>query len=124
MAAVLADSASVWRRLLAIARASDSPSRQSRRDALFWLGQFAAAKLDGHGEDIAATQQNDHDDRDDARSTAVFALSQLKDRQGIDPLVQVARTTREPHLRRKALFWLADSGDPRAVALFAEILGR
>lgn len=122
VAAVLADSASVWRRLLAIARDAESPSRQTRREALFWLGNFAAAKLEGRGEDI--TSSDDESDGDDPRSAAVFALSQLRHREGIDPLVQVVRTTREPHLRRKALFWLADSGDPRAVALFSELLER
>jgi len=31
---------------------------------------------------------------------------------------------RDPEVRRKAIFWLAQSQDPRAVALFEEILTR
>jgi HEAT repeat protein len=120
-AAVLADSTSVWRRLLAIARDDASRPKQTRREAMFWLGQFAAAKLDGQPEEIGSEGD---DDRDDARSSAVFALSQLRNKEGIEPLVQVARTSKEAHIRRKALFWLGDSGDPRAVELFGEILGR
>lgn len=120
-AAVLADSASVWRRLLAIAHDDASRSKQTRKEAMFWLGQFAAAKLEGRPEQLGS-DGGDH--RDDARSSAVFALSQLRNREGIEPLVQVARTSKEAHLRRTALFWLGDSGDPRAVALFGEILGR
>lgn len=120
-AAVLADSASVWPRLLAIAADTSGVARSTRHDALFWVGRFAAAKLSGHAEDLAA-MDDDGDDGDDARSAAVFALSQLRGRQGVEPLLQVARTNRDPVVRKKALFWLGESGDPRAVELFREIL--
>jgi HEAT repeat protein len=40
----------------------------------------------------------------------------------VEPLLQVARTNRDPFVRRKAIFWLGESGDPRAIALFREIL--
>ena len=119
-AAVLADSASVWRRLLAIASDTARVARSTRRDALFWVGRFAAAKVTGHGEDIAATE--DSDDRDDTRDAAVFALSQLRGNQGVEPLLQIARSHKDPQLRTKAIFWLGQSGDPRAVTLFREIL--
>ncbi|HEX7980671.1 MAG TPA: HEAT repeat domain-containing protein [Gemmatimonadaceae bacterium] len=119
-AAVLADSASVWPQLLAIATDTARVPRSVRHDATFWAGQFAAAKLAGNDDDLAAA--DDGDDRDDARSAAVFALSQLRGRAGVEPLLQVARTNRDPAVRRKALFWLGESGDPRAIALFREIL--
>jgi len=32
------------------------------------------------------------------------------------------RSNRDPEMRRKALFWLGQSGDPRALALFEELL--
>jgi hypothetical protein len=119
-AAVLADSASVWPQLLTIASDSVHASRSARRHATFWAGQFAAAKLAGHADDLGAT--DDGDDRDDARGQAVFALSQLRGHAGVEPLLQVARTNRDPYVRRKAIFWLGESGDPRAIALFREIL--
>ena len=120
VAAVLADSVTVWPKLLAIAGDSVRASRRLRHDATFWLGQFASAKVAGNGENIGAT--DDGDDRDDARSAAVFALSQLRGHAGVEPLLQVARTNHDPFVRRKALFWLGESGDPRAIALFREIL--
>jgi hypothetical protein len=120
-AAVLADSASVWPRLLAIASDTVRASRSTRHQAMFWAGQFAAAKLAGHADDLAAAD-DDGDDRDDARSAAVFALSQLRGHAGVEPLLQVARTNRDPAVRRKAIFWLGESGDPRAIALFRDIL--
>ncbi len=122
-AGVVADSASVWQRLLAIATDSARVSGSVRRDAMHWVSRFAAAKVSGHGEDIAAAEDDDRDDQDDARDAAVFALSQLRGKQGVEPLIDVARTNKDPQLRQKALFWLGQSGDPRAVALFRQILG-
>jgi hypothetical protein len=120
-AAVLADSASVWRQLLAISKDSSTRSRSTRRNALFWVGRFATTRLEGHGDDIAALDDEDHDD---PRGAAIFALSQLRNHQGIDPLVQVALTHREITVRARALFWLGESGDSRASALFEAILRR
>jgi hypothetical protein len=122
MAAVVADSASVWRRLFAIATDTARVSSSTRRDAMLWVSRFAAAKATGHGEDIAAAE-DDRDEQDDTRDAAVFALSQLRGKQGVEPLIEVARSNRDPQLRQKAIFWLGQSGDPRAVALFREILG-
>ena len=126
MAAVVADSVSVWQRLLAIATDTARVAGSMRRDAMYWVGQFVSAKVTGHGEDIVAMEDDreDGDDRDDARDAAVFALSQLRGKQGVEPLLQIARSHKDPQVRQKAIFWLGQSGDPRAVALFREILGR
>jgi HEAT repeat protein len=58
------------------------------------------------------------------RSQAVFALSQRPQAEGIPALIQVARTHRDVQIRKQALFWLGQSKDPRALALFEEILTR
>ena len=119
-AAVIADSVSVWQRLLAIAADTSDIARATRRDAMFWVGRFATAKVMGHGEDI--TEIDGSDDRDDTRGDAVFALSQMRGRQGIDPLFQIARSHRDPAVRGKAIFWTSQSNDPRAVTVLREIL--
>jgi hypothetical protein len=124
-AAVLADSASVWRRLLGIARDSGSRARSTRHEASFWLAQFAAARSEGRGESLDYERDDGHDDPAiAAKVSAIFALSQLRDEQGVEPLLQVARTSHEPRLRRQAIFWLGESGDARALSLFGEILSR
>jgi hypothetical protein len=120
--AVLADSVSVWRPLLAMSRDQARP-RSTRIDAALWLGRFAAAKLEGHAEDLSSSQGNE-DQNDDPRTSAVFALSQLRHGEGIEPLVQVARTNRDARVRRQALFWLGQSGDARGLDLMEEILSR
>ena len=121
MGAVIADSAVVWPALIEIARDRDSHSRASRDDALFWLSQFAASALNGRPNDLFADDEND-DDKDDIKSQAVFVLSQLPDHGGFDELVNVARTNKDPRVRGKAIFWLGQGNDPRAIDLFEQIL--
>jgi len=115
--ATLADSVIVWPMLLKLARDDRAPGR-TRHQAVFWLGQAA-------GE--AATQDltdlvDDADLDRDVKEQAVFALSQQPREAGVPALIRIARTHPDPGVRRKALFWLGQSGDPRALALFEEIL--
>jgi TolA-binding protein len=58
------------------------------------------------------------------REQAVFALSQRSHDEGVPALIGIARTHPDGAIRKKALFWLGQSGDPRAIALFEEILTR
>lgn len=116
--AVLADSASVWRGLVRLARDAGRP-RSTRVDAGFWLSRFAASRLAGHGESLVE-EERDHERG--PREEAVFALSQLRNGEGIPALLEVARTNRDPSVRREALFWLGQSGDARGIDLMEEIL--
>jgi hypothetical protein len=52
----------------------------------------------------------------------VFALSQRSGNEGVPAVIRIARTNPDPELRKSALFWLDQSEDPRALALFEEIL--
>ncbi len=115
--ATLADSAVVWRDLLALARDQRAP-RESRKQGVFWLAQAAGDKAVQGLSDLV---DDDRDDRE-VREHAVFALSQLPASQGVPILIRAARTNRDPKVRRQALFWLGQSDDPRALALFEEIL--
>jgi HEAT repeat protein len=54
----------------------------------------------------------------------VFALSQRPQSEGVPILIRLARTDRDPEIRRDALFWLGQSNDPRALDLFEELLVR
>jgi len=40
---------------------------------------------------------------------------------GVPALIQIARNNKDREVRRKALFWLGQTNDPRALALFEEI---
>jgi HEAT repeat protein len=37
-------------------------------------------------------------------------------------LIELARSAKSPAARRSAIFWLGQTGDPRAVDVFAELL--
>jgi hypothetical protein len=117
--AVFADSALVWPDLLSIARDSSGQRRAARNDAAFWLSRFASAAIAGHGTTL---EEDDDQERDDVKVEAVFALSQLPNREGIAPLLNVARSNAALPVRRSALFWLGQSGDPRALELFESLL--
>jgi len=117
--AVLADSAVVWPELLAIARAPASQRRAGRGDATFWLARFASAAISGHPGSLAT---DDDEEKDEVKVHAVFVLSQLANREGIPALIDIARSNADLAVRRSALFWLGQSGDPRALALFESLL--
>jgi hypothetical protein len=115
-AATLADSVVVWPQLLRLAQ-DGRVREETRKQAVFWLGQ-AAGEEATRGLDSIATDPGDIE----IRKQAVFALSQRPDEEGVPALIRIARTNRHPELRKSALFWLGQSEDPRALTLFEEIL--
>ena len=119
LGAILADSVEVWPRLLAIARNREQ-ARETRKSAVFWLGQAAGeAAVEGLGGIIAEPNQDTA-----VKEAAIFALSQLRGGEGVGPLIEIARRNADPNLRKKALFWLGQSDDLRVLALFEELLTR
>lgn len=118
--AVLADSAKVWPALLTIARDTDTRSRGTRQDAIFWLSRFASGAVEGHPNDPFVDDDSDADE--DLKSHAVFVLSQLPNGAGVPSLLEIARSNPSSHVRSHAMFWLGQSGDPRAIALFESVL--
>jgi hypothetical protein len=117
--AVLADSVTIWPDLLKVAKA-DNVSRKVRRSAVFWLGQAAG---DAATRGLSDLVDDGNADRE-VRETAVFALSQRPREEGVPALIRIARENKDPDLRRKAIFWLGQSDDPRALSLFEELLTR
>ncbi|HEX8209956.1 MAG TPA: HEAT repeat domain-containing protein [Longimicrobium sp.] len=117
-AATLAEGAVSWPVLLRIARRESIP-RDTRQSAVFWLSQEASESATRGLQEIvdAAGDQG-------VRKQAVFALSQRPNNEAVPALIRIARTHRDPELRRTAIFWLGQSKDPRALALFEEILAR
>jgi hypothetical protein len=113
----LVDSVEVWRDLLQLARDESRP-RETRKQAVFWLGQLAEAPATAGLDELVGEATVDRD----VREQAIFALSQRPRDEGIPALVKVVRTSRDPQLRKKALFWLGQSGDPRALQLIEELL--
>lgn len=116
-AASLADTITVWPDLLALARNAHVAVR-TRRAAVFWVGQAAGAAVARGLTDLV--EQTDA--AREVQEAAVFALSQRPADEAVPALIVVARAHRDPRVRRQAMFWLSQSGDPRAVDFFAEVL--
>ena len=114
---VLADSVTIWPSLLRLARTPALP-RDTRTKAVFWLSQAAGAAV---GQALDSIARDDRGDRE-VRKQAIFALSQRSPDEGVPALIRIARANRDPELRKTALFWLGQTEDPRALALFEEIL--
>ncbi|PYP17731.1 MAG: hypothetical protein DMD54_06785 [Gemmatimonadetes bacterium] len=115
--AVLADSVTIWPDLLKMAK-DEKVSRKVRRSAVFWLGQAAGDAATRGLTDLVADGDQDHE----VRESAVFALSQRPHEEGVPALIRIAKDNKDPDLRRKAIFWLGQSDDPRALSLFEELL--
>ena len=58
----------------------------------------------------------------EVKKKAVFALSQLPKDEAVPKLIAVARSQRNPEVRKQAFFWLGQSHDPRALAYIQEVL--
>ena len=113
----LADSIVVWPAFLSLARDKTAP-RSTRKQAVFWVSQAAGEKAAVGLSDLATDEDEDRE----VREQAVFALSQLPEAEGVPVLIRVATSNRDRAIRRKAMFWLGQSDDPRALALFEDIL--
>lgn len=87
---------------------------------MFWVGQAAGDAITAN---LSSLVDEDNVDRE-VRESAVFALSQQRNGVAVPALIQIARTNRDPKIRKSAMFWLGESKDPRALALFEEILTR
>ena len=117
--AVLIDSGDRWEELLDIAR-SEGLHRGVRKSALFWAGQAAADVVTEELSDVAMDSAEDQE----IRNAAVFALSQRGDSESVPVLMELAQDADEAETRKTAMFWLAQSDDPRVVAFFQDILVR
>jgi len=115
--AIIADSAVVWPELLTIAK-NDELYKSIRRNAVFWLSQITSDEATKGLTDLAESAGGDREVRDQA----VFAISQLPSDKGVPILIRLAKTNQDPQVRRKAIFWLGQSDDPRVIKLFEEIL--
>jgi len=90
---------------------------QARKAALFWLGQTDSPTRDLLNLDDALKGAT-------LREQYVFVLSQLQDDAALDKLIDLARHDPSVETRKKAMFWLGQSHDPKAVQFFRDILIR
>jgi hypothetical protein len=87
-------------------RATDAAlDRETRRNAIFWLGQT-------RGEPGVAALERllDREGDGELREQALFSLSQTGSPRATDRIERAAVEDRDPEVRSKAFFWLAQTG--------------
>jgi HEAT repeat protein len=112
MAAAFADSADIWRQLLALA-GDDDRAHDVRSSALYWLSAVAPA-------DAAAPLTSIARNRGEPRwlrEGVLMTLGQLDDGVGVTSLIEMTqRDEGESWLRERAIFWLGNADNDRARA--------
>jgi HEAT repeat protein len=101
--------------LLDIAR-NKAEDIDARKQALFWAGQSGAVAT----ADLSSLYSTMPDQ--EMREQIIFVLSQRGDAAAMDKLIDIARHDQNPDLRKRALFWVGQSKDPRATQLLQDIL--
>jgi len=94
-----------------------SQSVDTRKKAIFWAGQGGATfdqmvGLYGRVQDT------------DLKDALIFAFSQRHERGAIDELISIAKTDKDPEARKKAVFWLGQSHDPRVTQFLQELINK
>ncbi|MGH9836619.1 MAG: HEAT repeat domain-containing protein [Blastocatellia bacterium] len=100
--------------------AGKDADRESRKQAIFWLGQKAGERSLGALKDTVDSADADTE----IQKQAVFAISQRSKDESVPLLIKIAKTHSNPAVRKQAIFWLGQTGDERAVDFFKEILSK
>lgn len=100
--------------------AHDDKSARVRGQALFWLAKTAQARVAGE----AIRNAIDQDPELRVKKRAVFALTEIPNNEGVPMLIEIARSHRDPQIRKEAMTWLGRSKDPRALQFFEQVLTR
>ncbi|HUQ99996.1 MAG TPA: HEAT repeat domain-containing protein [Gemmatimonadaceae bacterium] len=129
--AVLADDPNAIPRLVSLAR-DGARRHDTRSQAIHWIGILGDARvvpiLVGFARQagsLPSGQDIDHDDEGPGSNgfanAAMAGLSILDDHAGVPALMELARDN-SPGVRAPAVFWLGQSGDPRAFAALHTVI--
>jgi HEAT repeat protein len=89
-----------------------------RKKALFWAGQsgVAVSEIAGLYDRMTDTE---------LKESIIFTLSQRQsDRGAIDKLFDIAKNEKDADLRKKAIFWLGQSRDPRVQQFLLDLINK
>jgi HEAT repeat protein len=105
-------------KLFAVASSNDS--LEIRKQAIRSLGERAGKKS---FEFLSATAQN-ADGNTEVQMQAVRAISERRSEESVPLLIKIARSHPNQLVRKQAIRSLGESGDPRAVEFFREVLAK
>jgi len=98
--------------------AKEDRDEDIREKAVFWLGQKASEESVKALKDIVQSSTEE----DELKEQAVFALSRLPRDKSVPILLDLSKNSKNPSVRKNAMFWLGQTGDPAALKFFEEIL--
>jgi len=103
-------------KLFEVAKSNDN--MDVRRQAIRLLGERVSKRsLDF----LSATAQS-NDGNGEVQVQAVRAISERRSDESVPLLIKIARTHQNPMVRKQAIRSLGESGDPRAIEFFREVL--
>ncbi|MGB9178682.1 MAG: HEAT repeat domain-containing protein [Pyrinomonadaceae bacterium] len=105
-------------KLFAVAR-SDA-NRELRKQAIHWIGERAGQR----SLELLRDTVNSSNADTEVQMQAVHAISERPAEEAVPLLIKIARTHPNADIRRQAMHWLGESGDPRAVEFFKEVLAK
>src|SRR4051812_3859971 len=89
-----------------------------RKKALFWAGQSGVAT-----SELSALYARRADT--EMKEQMIFVFSQRQhDAAAMDKLFDIAKNEKDPELRKKAIFWLGQSRDPRVQQFLMDLINR
>jgi len=98
--------------------AETAEDADTRRDAVFWVGQRAKS-----ADVIQFLEKIVREDSDpEVRKHALTALVHAHQNLGVPALINLAKSHPDNAVRREAIFWLGQSKDPRAIEALVEIV--
>jgi TolA-binding protein len=95
---------------------NENESIEMRKKALFWAGQSRSTSL------TQLTGLYDRMSNRDMKEQLIFVYSQRHEREAVDKLMDIARRETDRELRKKAVFWLGQSKDPRAAEFLMQLI--
>jgi len=89
-----------------------------RKKALFWAGQSGVAI-----SELASLYNRMNDT--EMKEQIIFVLSQRqRDPAAMDKMFDIAKNEKDPELRKKAIFWLGQSRDPRVQQFLIDLINK
>lgn len=105
-------------KLFAVARGGAGVSPDLRRHAIHMIGEKAGKRsLDLLRETVESSSAETQ-----VQMQAVHAISERPAEESVPLLIKIARTHTNQQVRRRAMHVLGESGDPRALEFFREVL--
>ncbi len=98
--------------------ANEKESVDLRKNALFWASQNRSVTMEELGKMYEQLRDRE------MKEQVIFAMSQRRDSDAIDRLLDIARNEKDKELRKKAIFWLSQSKDPRVAKFLEDLISK